>query len=121
MITYYYVCIVRLRVASYPGPSFQEEVEEKGPSTHCARMRRGLHSDQSRYHSDCSRVCMTCSSMDDKQRVYDGIRLPQFLFLGSPGACACNAYQALSPPPPEGPGYKARLKARLKGALSAKL
>ena len=48
--------------------------------------------------------CMTCSSMDDKQRVYDSIRFPQF-FLGSPGACACNVYQALSPP--EGPGYEA--------------
>ena len=48
--------------------------------------------------------CMTCSSMDDKRRVYDSIRFPQF-FLGSPSACACNVYQALSPP--EGPGYEA--------------
>ena len=47
---------------------------------------------------------MTSSSMDDKRRVYDSIRFPQF-FLGSPGACACNVYQALSPP--EGPGYEA--------------
>ena len=47
---------------------------------------------------------MTCSSMDDKRRVYDSIRFPPF-FLGSPGACACNVYQALSPP--EGPGYEA--------------
>ena len=44
---------------------------------------------------------MTCSSMDDKRRVYDSIRFPQFF----PGACACNVYQALSPP--EGPGYEA--------------
>ena len=44
--------------------------------------------------------------MDDKQRVYDSIRLPH-IFLGSPGACACNVYQALSPPPLEGPGYEA--------------
>ena len=44
--------------------------------------------------------CMTYSSMDDKQRVYDNIQLPH-MFLGSPGACACNLYQALSPHPLE--------------------
>ena len=52
--------------------------------------------------------CMTCSSMDNKRRVYDSIRLPP-IFLGSPGACA---YQALSPPPLEGPGYEARQNPR---------
>ena len=59
---------------------------------------------------------MTCSSMDDKRRVYDSIRFPQF-FLGSPGACACNVYQALSPP--EGPGYEATTACieKLGGAL----
>ena len=49
---------------------------------------------------------MTYSSMDDKRRVYDRIRLPH-IFLGSPDACACNVYQALSPPPLEGPGHEA--------------
>ena len=53
------------------------------------------------------RFCMTYSSMDDKRRVYNSIRLPHN-FLGSPGACTCNVYQALSPPPPlEGPGNEA--------------
>ena len=47
--------------------------------------------------------CMTYSSTGDKRRVYDSIRLPH-IFLGSPGACACNVYQALSPPPLEGSG-----------------
>ena len=51
--------------------------------------------------------CMTYSSTGDKRRVYDSIRLPH-IFLGSPGACACNVYQALSPPPLEGPGNEAR-------------
>ena len=51
--------------------------------------------------------CMTYNSMDDKRRVYDSIRLPH-IFLGSPGACACSVYQALSPPPLEGPGNEAR-------------
>ena len=51
--------------------------------------------------------CMMYSSMDDKRRLYDSIRLPH-IFLGSPGACACNVYQALSPPPLEGPGSEAR-------------
>ena len=53
--------------------------------------------------------CMTYSSMDNKRRVYDSIRLPH-IFLGSPGACACSEYQALSPPPREGPGYEANGK-----------
>ena len=51
--------------------------------------------------------CMTYSSTGDKRRVYDSIRLPH-IFLGSPGACACNVYQALSPPPLEGPGNEAK-------------
>ena len=50
--------------------------------------------------------CMTYSSMDDKRRVYNSIQLPH-IFLGSPGACACSVYQALSPPPLEGPGNEA--------------
>ena len=48
------------------------------------------------------------SHSTDKRRVYDSIRLPH-IFLGSPGACACNVYQALSPPPLEGPGYEAKV------------
>ena len=57
--------------------------------------------------SELSRVCMimTYSSIDNKRRVYDSIRLPH-IFLGSPGTCASNVYQALSPPL-EGPEYKA--------------
>ena len=51
--------------------------------------------------------CMTCSSMDDKRKVCDSIRLPH-IFLGSPGACTYNVYQALSSPSLEGPGYEAR-------------
>ena len=51
-------------------------------------------------------LSMTCSSMDDKQRVYDSIQLPH-IFLGSPGACACSVHQALSPPPLEGLEYEA--------------
>ena len=47
------------------------------------------------------RFCMTYSSMDDKWRVYDSIRLPH-IFLGSPGTSLCNVYSALSPLP-EGP------------------
>ena len=51
--------------------------------------------------------------MDDKRRVYDiSIRL-QHIFLVSPGTCACNVYQAISPPPLEGPGYKATVTATL--------
>ena len=42
--------------------------------------------------------CMMYSSMGDKWRVYDSIRLSH-IFLGSPGACACNVYQVLSPSP----------------------
>ena len=49
---------------------------------------------------------MTYSSMGDKWRVLNSIRLPH-IFLASPGACACNVYQALSPPPLEGPGNEA--------------
>ena len=38
--------------------------------------------------------------------IYD-IQFPQ-IFLGSPGACTCNVYQALfSPPLKKGPGYEA--------------
>ena len=61
-------------LASYPWQALQEE-EEKGPGTHCTHMRWGLHSDQSCYHS--------YSSIDNKWRVYNSIRLPHF-FWGPP-------------------------------------
>jgi hypothetical protein len=83
----------------FPHTQAVQEEEEKGPGTYCTRMRWDLHSDRSRYHSDRLWVCMMCISMDDS------IRLPQ-VFLGSPGACACNGYQAFSPL--EGPGYEAK-------------
>ena len=49
--------------------------------------------------------CTMCSSMDNKQRAY---QLP-LLFLGSPGTCAHDVYQALSESPLEGPGCEAIL------------
>ena len=53
------------------------------------------------------------SSTGDKWRVYGSIRLPH-IFLGSSGACACNVYQALSPPPfLEGPGNEASLQVKV--------
>ena len=45
--------------------------------------------------------------MDDNWRIYDSILLPH-IFLGSPGTCACNMYQALLLLLPEGSGYEAR-------------
>jgi hypothetical protein len=52
-----HIVITTMMLASYPGPSLQEEEEEeKGPGTHCARMHWDLHSDRSCYHSDHSRV-----------------------------------------------------------------
>ena len=39
--------------------------------------------------------CMTYSSTGDKWRVYGSIQLPH-IFLGSPGACACNVYMLTS-------------------------
>ena len=69
---------------------------------------------------------MTYSSMDDKRRVYDSIRLPH-IFLGSPGTCAYSVYQALSPPL-EGPGNEANIplalpleQQLLRGELAMKL
>ena len=55
--------------------------------------------------------CMIYSSMDDKRRVYTIISdYPTFFWDPPAHAHACNvtcSYQALSPPPLEGPGYEA--------------
>ena len=80
-------------LASYPGSS-RGGRERSG--THCVRIGWNLHSNRLCYHSDCLQVLHDVHSN----------RLPH-IFLGSPSACACNVYQALSPPLLEGPGYEA--------------
>ena len=56
-------------------------------------------------------VCIRYPCIDDHS--------PRDQLPWRPGACACNVYQALSPPPPlEGPGYEAtRASARTKAHL----
>jgi hypothetical protein len=80
-------------LASYPGPSFQEE--EKGPGIHCTRMRRGTPEkklDTIVYSLfTVHRAAHHAKSAND----HYGNATDHY---GDPGACAHSVYQALSPP-----------------------